>query len=55
MAVVLLIETKDGNVVAVRFPDNESARDWEDEHDDEVSGRGVVTLVSKGEALDRSR
>lgn len=47
--VVLLMDTSDGDVVAVRFPDVEAARDWEDEH--EVPGRGVIRLVGQQESL----
>lgn len=39
MTTVLLIQTDDGNTIAVSFPSVAAARDWEDEHEMEVYAR----------------
>lgn len=53
-AIVLLVESVRGDIIGVRFPTVEAARQWEDEHEDEITARGVVRLVSRSEALGRS-
>lgn len=53
MPAVLLVETTDGNVVAVRFPSVDAARAWEDSHP-EVQAVGCPRLVSRAEALAES-
>lgn len=54
-AVVLLVETSEGEVVAVRFASIDAARDWEDAHSADVQAVGAPRLVSRTEALDLSR
>lgn len=48
---VLLIQTDDGNTIAVSFPSVAAARDWEDEHEMELGTViGTARVVSKTEA-----
>lgn len=47
--VVLLVETRQGGHVAVRFPNAEQARSWEDRQGVETAG--CVPYVSDSEAL----
>lgn len=49
---LLLIQTDQDEIVAVRFPSAEAARDWEDEHEVEIGTVvGCVRVVTKAEAL----
>lgn len=50
MTAHLLVETDQGEVVAVRFPSVEAARSWEDQNPD-LAVRGVARSVTKSEAL----
>lgn len=50
--VVLLIEVREAEVLAVAFPTTEAARAWEDQHETEFQARGVVRLVTRTEALE---
>lgn len=51
MSVVLLVEDKDG-MVAVRFPNLDAARAWEDKHEMRLDTvRGVCPIVTPAEAL----
>ena len=54
MTTVLLIQTDDGNTIAVSFPSVAAARDWEDEHEMELGTViGTAFVVSKKEAIRR--
>lgn len=49
---LLLIQTDEGGTIAVRFPSQEAAREWEDEHENELGEViGCVPVVTKAEAL----
>lgn len=52
-AAVLLIQTPQGDTVALTFPSIAAARDWEDEHEMELPGTvvGAVRVATKREAL----
>lgn len=51
---LLLIQTREGGTVAVRFPSRDAASKWEDEHEYELGEViGLVTVVTKAEALRR--
>ena len=49
--VALLVDTAEGDVVAVQFATPDAARDWEDKHELDLTGRGVVRVVTRAEAL----
>lgn len=49
--VYLLLETAQADIVAVRFPDKETAYDWEEKHASDIAPRGLVKVVSRAEAL----
>jgi hypothetical protein len=52
LGVVLLVDDDQGDVMAIRFRDTETARGWEDEHDLEIGTvRGVARVVTPAEAL----
>lgn len=51
MSAVLLVETLDGELVALRFDSATKAREWEDAHEDRVYVRGVARVVTRREAL----
>lgn len=53
MAHVLLVNLA-GEVVGLRFRDADSARDWEDDHEDRVSVAGCVRIISRAEVLGRA-
>lgn len=48
---ILLVETAQGATVGVRFPDDDAARAWEDQHDTELTAVGWVPIVNRTEAL----
>jgi hypothetical protein len=48
---VLLVETDEGGIVAVRFPSVDAARQWEDEHEDRLTVVGCFPVTTKAEAL----
>lgn len=48
---LLLIQTDDGDTIALRFPSVAAARDWEDAHEMEITVIGTARLVNKTEAL----
>jgi hypothetical protein len=51
IAVVLLVELSTGDTAGVYFMNRDDARDWQDEHDDDLNVVGCVNLVSRVEAL----
>lgn len=55
MSHVLLVETAAGDVVAVRFPTAAAARDWQDQHDDQLTAVGCPRVVTRAEALRLAR
>ena len=49
---LLLIQTDDGDTIALRFPSVAAARDWEDAHEMEIGTViGTARIVTKTEAL----
>src|SRR5690606_9608127 len=50
-AAVLLVDGEQGNVEAIRFPSQDAARDWEDEHEDVLTVHGATLLTGKSSIL----
>lgn len=51
---VLLVETREGATVAVKFPSIPAARAWQEMHEGDLVVVGVVPVVLRHEALIRS-
>lgn len=47
---ILLVNSPEGNVEAIRFPSADTARDWEDAHPN-IEAVGCVRIATKWEAL----